>query len=321
MAAGKKTDGQTMTIKLIHDADHGGDDFIATLMILGNPDLFELLAITSNCGNVPLDLAAANALRCLEMGGRTDIPVYKGAASPYKSAPKGGDDAHGSDGLGGATLPAAAAKPRAENAIDYLIETLERAETPVTLAVTGPMTNAALLLERAPHLKPRIAQIVAMGGGIGIEGNITKFAEFNFYMDPEAADYVLKAGVPVVLHTLGTTHQLLFGPSRHPLVENIVPHVKTLSRIMRSAEHLDIANFGEGAYIHDENTIAYLKNPGWYETKRVRLSVNTNEASEAHGNLRVVAEDPASPVELVTRLADSDAVFAFIADSVRRAVA
>ena len=310
---------------LIHDGDHGGDDFITTLMILGRPDLFDLRAITSNFGNVPLDLAADNALRALALGGRTDIPVYKGAEKPFRTPLKGGDDAHGENGIGGAVLPLPAIKPQDRHAVDVLIETLENAPDPITICPTGPLTNMALVLERAPHLKSKIEKLIIMGGGGGpgikghIKGNITKFAEFNFYMDPDAADYVLQSGVNLVLHGLSTTHQLLYAPDKHHRITSIAPHGETLSTIMRAAEHLDQKNFGEnGAYIHDENTVCYLAHPELYDTKRVHLSVNTDPDSPEVGNLIIGDEDPHAPTELVTNLNDPDAAFDFIADCLQR---
>ena len=309
-----------MTINIIHDGDHGGDDFITTLLFLANPDLFKLRAITTNFGNVSLDVAAMNAQRALDIAGQADLPVYKGADKPFRIPPKAGDDAFGENGIGDVALPPPSRAPQTQNAIDYMIETLEAADAPLTICPTGPLTNMALLLERAPHLKSKIKELVVMGGGgARIAGNITPFAEFNFYMDPDAADFVLKSGVNIVLHGLSTTHQVIYAPDRHADILAIPQHGEKLSSIMRAAEHLDIKNFGEtGAYMHDENVAVYLAHPECYETQRTQLSVNTDSASPEVGNLVIGEADESSSVKLVTHCKDPDAVFRFIATSLVR---
>ncbi len=307
-----------MKIRLIHDGDHGGDDFITTLMILNNPDRFELLGITTGFGNVSVRTAAENALRAVEMAGSPDIPVFIGAAAPLLAAAREGDDAFGGDGLGGVNLPPPRGRPQDMPAIEWMIRQLEETATPITFCVTGPATNMALLLRhidgQARHLKEKIGAIVMMGGGLAIGGNIQPYAEFNFYMDPDAADYVLASGCDIVLHTLDTTHSIVFHPARQQDVAAL-PGTGPLFRTMiRAVEHLDMEKFGaEGAYMNDEHTVCWLIDNGLYETKETVLRVNTDEKP---GNLFIADSGPA--VRLVTRSKNPDAGFAMIFEALEK---
>ncbi|MFM2355507.1 MAG: hypothetical protein RLZZ528_1243, partial [Pseudomonadota bacterium] len=179
--------------KIIIDTDPGQDDAVAILLALASPEL-DLLGITAVAGNVPLALTAKNARVVCELAGRTDIPVFAGCDAPLRRPLVTAEHVHGKTGLDGIALPDPTMSLQDRHAVDFIIETL-RAEAAgtVTLCPLGPLTNIAAAMQRAPEIVPRIAEIVLMGGGYFEGGNITPAAEFNIYVDPEAADIVFRS--------------------------------------------------------------------------------------------------------------------------------
>jgi inosine-uridine nucleoside N-ribohydrolase len=159
-------------------------------------------------GNQTLAKTTANALRVLEFAGFGDVPVAAGADRPFVRAPVVAAEVHGETGLDGPDLPPPAGAPVAAHAVDFLAERLLAAAAPVTLIPTGPLTNVALLLARHPDAAERIDRIVLMGGAIA-EGNVTPAAEFNIWVDPEAAARVFASGLDVTMVGLDVTHKAL----------------------------------------------------------------------------------------------------------------
>ncbi|HEX2114334.1 MAG TPA: nucleoside hydrolase [Alphaproteobacteria bacterium] len=194
-------------IPIIIDTDPGQDDALAILLALAGSDRLDLLGITTVAGNVSLDLTTANALRILEVAGRPDVPVYLGASRPLLRKLCTAEYICGPDGLEGANLPAPTIKPREQHAVAFIIETLRKApDRSITLCPIGPLTNLALVFAQEPALAAKVARIAMMGGARDM-GNITPAAEFNFYVDPHAAQIVLQLGVPIVMFGLHATHQ------------------------------------------------------------------------------------------------------------------
>jgi pyrimidine-specific ribonucleoside hydrolase len=166
---------------IVLDCDPGQDDAIAILLALASPQV-DLRAITTVAGNQTLDKTTRNALKMLELTGRTDIPVAAGAGAPLRRPLRTAAHVHGESGLDGPDLPDPQIRPVDTTAVDLLAETLEPG---VILVATGPLTNVARLLEGHPDVRARVEAIVWMGGSIG-EGNVTPAAEFNAFVDPEA---------------------------------------------------------------------------------------------------------------------------------------
>jgi inosine-uridine nucleoside N-ribohydrolase len=193
------------------DCDPGHDDAIALLLALASPEL-ELLGVTTVHGNTTLANTTVNALKILELAGRTGIDVAAGADRPLVREPRMAAHVHGESGLDGPELPVPAASPVGAHAADYLAERLRAAPRPVTLVPTGPLTNIALLLARHPDIGDQIERIVLMGGAIA-EGNITPAAEFNIWVDPEAAARVFASGVTITMVGLDVTHRALMTPA------------------------------------------------------------------------------------------------------------
>ena len=198
-----------MSIPIILDCDPGHDDAIALLLALASPEV-EVLGVTTVHGNQTLEKTTANALRVLDLAGRTDIPVAAGADRPLMRELTVASHVHGDSGLDGPTLPPARHDPLGEHAVDFLERTIAASPVSVTLVPTGPLTNIALLLERTGGAN--VERIVSMGGAAA-EGNMTPAAEFNIWADPEAAQAVYHAGLDVTMIGLDVTHLALTTPA------------------------------------------------------------------------------------------------------------
>ncbi len=178
----------------IIDTDTASDDAIALLMALRWPDV-EVKAITVVCGNVNLEKATRNALYTVELSGK-DVPVYKGAAQPLLREPSHAEWYHGMDGLGDQDYPPPQRSARLEHAVDALIETI-RANPGVVLVTLAPLTNIALAISQAPDIVKNVSRCIVMGGAACTVGNVTPAAEYNIWVDPEAARIVFHSGLPI----------------------------------------------------------------------------------------------------------------------------
>ncbi len=193
--------------RIILDCDPGHDDAIALLLALASPEL-ELLGVSTVAGNQPLEIATANAIRVLDHVGRADVSVAAGAdRALVRERPVTQDD-QSQSGLEGPMLPRPSRGPGETHAVDWMARTIGESAEPVTLVATGPLTNVALLLARYPELERAIPRIVLMGGAIG-EGNMTPAAEFNMWIDPEAAARVFTSGIELTMVGLDVTYRAL----------------------------------------------------------------------------------------------------------------
>ena len=183
---------------VIIDTDPGVDDLLAILLALKSPEL-QVDALTVVGGNCSLADATRNALRVLEIAKRPDIPVYKGAARPLRGRYVYARYFHGPRGLTGRLPEPRIAAADGLNAVDAIASRIESADTPITLIALGPLTNVARLIERRPDAAERLSTVLVMGGAVDVPGNVTPFAEFNTYSDPEAAQVVFQSGVDVRL--------------------------------------------------------------------------------------------------------------------------
>ena len=259
-----------MPLPIVLDCDPGHDDAIALLLALGSPEL-EVLGVTTTYGNQTLEKTTANALRVLELAGRTDVPVAAGAAEPLERELVVAAHVHGESGLDGPTLPAPSVEPVSTDAVAWIASTVERAGRPVALVPTGPLTNVARYLER--HGTDGIAQIVVMGGAIA-EGNMTPAAEFNVWADPEAAAVVFAADVDVTMIGLDVTHQAVTGPEvqrRLAATGRIGTFVADLVEFF-TVYHRETYGW-DGAPIHDAVAVAHLIRPDLVTTRLRNVEV------------------------------------------------
>lgn len=199
-----------MPVPIIIDCDPGHDDAVAIMLAAGDPAV-ELLAITTVAGNQTVERTTLNARRVCTVAGITGVPVAAGCARPLVRPLVVADDVHGVSGMDGPRFPAPTVDAVPEHAVDLMHRILVEHPEPVTLVPTAPLTNIALLLTRYPDCAAHIREIVLMGGAAK-GGNTTPAAEFNVYVDPEAADIVFRSGVPVTMCGLDVTHQALATP-------------------------------------------------------------------------------------------------------------
>ncbi|HEX3982686.1 MAG TPA: nucleoside hydrolase, partial [Acidisoma sp.] len=193
--------------RIIIDCDPGVDDAVALLLAFAAPEAVKVEAITTVIGNVTLDKTTANALRIRDLAGRADIPIHAGCPRPIMAPIERKQSVHGDDGLGDIGLPAPATTAERGHAVDTIIRILRENPGEITLCPVGPMTNIALALIKAPDIAPLIREIVFMGGSAFRPGNSTPAAEFNFMIDPHAAQIMLTAGVPLTMFGLDVTAQ------------------------------------------------------------------------------------------------------------------
>ena len=265
-----------MALPIILDCDPGHDDAIALILALASPEL-KVLAVTTSAGNQTPDKTLNNALRILTLLGRHDIPVAAGAPKPLMRELIIADNVHGESGLDGPTLPDPAFAPQAMTGLELMAKCLRKSQEPVTLVPTGPLTNIALLLAAHPELKSKIGRIVLMGGAAGA-GNWTPAAEFNIYVDPEAADMVFSAGIPITLCGLDVTHQA-------QVMDEDIARVRAIPNPVAQcvADLLDFfmiyhrdPKWGfAGAPLHDPCTIAWLLAPALFHGQDCWVGIET----------------------------------------------
>lgn len=264
-------------VPIVIDTDPGQDDAVALLLALASPEL-EVRAVTAVAGNVPLDLTARNARVVCELAGRPDVPVYAGADRPLVRPLVTAEYVHGRTGLDGADLPEPRMPLQAEHAADFLARALREADPgTLTLCTLGPLTNVALALRQAPDIVPRIREIVLMGGGFSEGGNATPAAEFNIYVDPQAAEAVFTSGVPLTMLPLDVTHQALIRPRHLERLRALGTRVAgAVAGWLEFFERFDVEKYGlEGGPLHDPCVIAYLLRPEIFGGRRCNVRIET----------------------------------------------
>jgi purine nucleosidase len=264
--------------RIIIDTDPGQDDAVAILLALASPDEIEVLGVTAVAGNVPLALTERNARIVCELAGRPDLPVFAGCAAPLRRPLVTAEHVHGKTGLDGPPLPTPTMPLQQRHAVEFIIETLRREPAgTVTLCALGPLTNLAEAFLQAPDIVARVARIVLMGGAYFEVGNITPAAEFNIYVDPEAADLVFRSGVPLVVMPLDVTHRAL---TSHARVEAFRAMGSAAGRMVAAwtdfFERFDKQKYGShGAPLHDPCVIAWLLRPELFSGRQINVVIET----------------------------------------------
>ena len=251
------------------------------LLALACPDEFDILGITTVAGNVPLHLTERNARLVCELAGRTDVPVFAGSDKPMVRELVTAEDVHGRNGVDGMDIHEPRTPLQAQHAVDFIIETLLAAdEKSVTLVPTGPLTNIGFAIKKQPDILPKIREIVMMGGASREGGNITPSAEFNIYVDPHAADIVLRCERPLTIAGLDVTHQTLVNQDCIDRLRAMNSRVATATRgMLEFFNRHDIEKYGsEGAPLHDPCTIAYLLQADLFRGKSCNVEVETGSA-------------------------------------------
>ena len=262
-----------MPTPVLIDCDPGHDDAMALLLALASPEL-EVLGVTTVHGNQTLDKTTGNALRVLELAGRSDVPVAAGADRPLLRDPAVARDVHGDSGLDGPAPLPLTIEPLQQHAVDFLAERLLDSQRPVTLIPTGPLTNVALLLARHPRVAGRIERVVLMGGAIG-EGNVTPAAEFNIWIDPEAAARVFASGLDVTMTGLDVTHQALLTAAHAQRLREAGRIGAFVADLHGFYARFHQQTYGwDGAPVHDAVAVAHVIRGDLMRTERVSVEID-----------------------------------------------
>jgi inosine-uridine nucleoside N-ribohydrolase len=256
---------------IVIDCDPGYDDAIAILLALASPEV-ELRAVTTVAGNQTLEKTTRNALKVLELAGRSDIPLAAGADAPLRRQLRTAADVHGETGLDGSNLPEPTKRPVDVHAAELLADAIEPG---VVLVPTGPLTNVALLLERHPDVRDRLDRIVWMGGAIAL-GNVTPAAEFNAFVDPEAAAAVFTSGIPITMIGLDVTHKALFMTEHAERLRNTGTVGRTVAELADFFLRVHRQRFGfAGAPMHDAMAVAHVIDPTLVATLECNVAIET----------------------------------------------
>ncbi len=261
--------------RVIIDTDPGVDDALALLLAMRSPEL-QIEAITPVAGNVPLELTLPNALRMVEIAGRTDIAVAAGAKSPLVRRLVTAAYAHGENGLGGAIFPEPKIKAVTEPAAEVIRQIVRKYPGDVTLITLGPLTNVATVLNTDPQLAGMVQSLVMMGGSLS-GGNITPAAEFNIYVDPEAARIVFQSGIPITMVGLDVTRKTSLTEDHVRVLEAATnPVSQAAAKIARNAiNHHREQGFLVGPNMHDSLAVAGFLDPSLLKFKEYYIDVET----------------------------------------------
>ncbi|MDY6961240.1 MAG: nucleoside hydrolase [Pseudomonadota bacterium] len=308
--------------KIIIDTDPGQDDAAAIMMAFASPDEIEVLGLTAVAGNVPLSFTSRNVRIVCELCGRSDAAVYEGAERPLVRKPVTAEHVHGRTGLDGAELPEPVMAVRPQSAVDFIVETIMREPAgAITLCTLGPLTNVALALRKEPAIAGRVRELVMMGGGFFEGGNITPAAEFNVYVDPDAAAAVFASGMPIVMMPLDVTHQLLTRKDRVAKLAALGTRpAQVLVDWLAFFERFDEEKYGsDGGPLHDPTVIAYLLRPELFSGRHCNVEIETQ--SELTVGMTVVdwwRVSGRKPNAMVMRNVDADGFFDLLTERVGR---
>lgn len=308
--------------KIIIDTDPGQDDAVAILLALASPDEIDVLGVTAVAGNVPLSLTQKNARIVCELAGKPDTLVFAGCDAPLVRKLVTAEHVHGKTGLDGPQMADPAMPLQDQHAVEYIVETLRAHDAgTITLCPLGPLTNIATAFNNAPDIIEKVQEIVLMGGAYFQVGNITPAAEFNIYVDPEAAKIVFNSGAPIVVMPLDVTHKALTTRSRVDAFRAMGTKVGDMVAAWTDFfERFDKEKYGsEGAPLHDPCVIAYLIQPDLFTGRHVSVEIET--VSELTLGMTVAdwwrVTDRAPNAMFMGDL-DSDGFFALLADRLAR---
>ncbi len=266
-----------MTIPVIIDCDPGQDDALMLFLALNAPEL-DIRGLISVGGNVPLAKTSRNLAMLVQIAGRADIPLFEGCAGPMIRKLVTAEYVHGETGINGLEVFEPELKFQPQHGVDFLIEALRSADDgEITLVLTGPLTNIAMALTKSPDIAAKIKQIVLMGGAMREGGNTTPSAEFNIYVDPHAADVVLRCGRPIVMFGLDVTHQVMTTPERVAAIRELDNPVAGAAADMLDffGIHDSEKYHSQGGPLHDPCTIAWLLEPEMFKLKSCHVEVET----------------------------------------------
>ena len=261
--------------ELLLDCDPGHDDMMAIMVALAHPEI-TLRGITTVAGNQTGEKTFANAGRVLTLCNAVEVPLARGYDAPILRPLTIAPDIHGVSGLDGADLPESIVKPCKEHAVEFLERTLMGASSPITLVPTGPLTNIAMLLRKRPEVTAHIDRICLMGGAVR-ESNVTPCAEFNIFVDPEAAHIVFESGVPITMVGLDVTNRAIVTLED---IDGITAQAGAVSGIVGPLLRFFASAYRQmfgiaGAPLHDALAMLAAVEPEVLTTRRLRVDVET----------------------------------------------
>jgi len=274
--------------RIIIDTDPGVDDAMAILFALRSLEV-EVQALTTVYGNGGVENTTANALKILEVGGRSDIPVVAGASRPLLHAYHGqGATVHGEDGLGDTHLPPPKSQPHPGRAASYLVDQIMAAPGEITLVAVGPLTNLAIAVSLEPAIVHNVREVIIMGGAVDHRGNASPMAEANIHNDAAAANIVFHAGWPLTMLGLNVTHQSVITPAYLAKLKAVnTPMTDFICAI--SEFYLEAyRRWGEtdGFFVHDSSALAYAIDPSLFECQQAYVDVHIG----GHANGQTMAD-------------------------------
>ena len=267
-----------MPKKVLIDTDPGVDDTMAITFALRSPEL-ELVGLTSVFGNSYVEFTTQNTLRLVELEGNDHIPVARGAAKPLFNDPRDmGMHVHGKEGMGGANPSPPKGQVIDIHAAQFIAETVRNNPGEITLIPVGPLTNIALAVRLAPDIVDLVKEVVIMGGSAYAGGNASPVAEANIYNDPHAAQIAFSAGWPLTMVGLDATMKCVMtkgyldeicmaGNPATNLIRDILPFYQDF--------HDQIYGLRGDLHTHDPSAVAYVIDPGLFETKKIPMFVET----------------------------------------------
>jgi purine nucleosidase len=308
----------TNSVRLIVDTDTAGDDVFSLLLALRRPQA-RLEAITIVCGNVRFEQQVENALYTVEMAGRSgEVPVYAGCERPLVSEWVGAEYVHGQDGMGDSSFPRATQRPEPEHAVDELVRRVDESPGELTILAQGPLTNIAAAVALDPTFAGKTRRLFVMGGGVG---NITPAAEFNFYVDPEAAKIVFRAGfaITLVTWTVTLTHGVL-DDARLARIEALgTPLSRFFGRVNRKALEFERSTGIQGSTHPDAMTCAAILDPSLVTAAReCVVDVETGgELTRGWSLIDALGRTGREPNAIVVEAFDTDRFFELLLDVLR----
>lgn len=265
--------------RVIIDTDPGLDDTAAILFTLACPDLVSVEMLTTVFGNAGLDNSTRNALTILDAAGRTDIPVYQGAARPLLREPRFAPHVHSSDGLGGlAAQYPPTGTVRSGIAAEKIVEHVMAAPGEITLIALGPLTNVALALHLEPRLATSVREIVLMGGAVRVPGNVSPVASANMLNDPDAARVVYDSGARLVQAGLDVALPTIISPAHLARIAAAeTPAARLLTDVAKAAIASYLPLYGDegGARFNDLPTVAYVVDRTLFRAERHPVVIET----------------------------------------------
>lgn len=271
---------QNPTRTVVIDTDPGIDDAVAILLALKSAE-FDVKGITTVAGNIGIATTTRNAGRILALEGRVDVPVIAGATGPLSR--KGFDtaDIHGNDGLGGVAFPEPLASPAGNDAVAWLRDTLDAADTgTIDILALGPLTNIARLVREHPQSAQRIGRVIAMGGAVHEPGNIGPRSEFNIAADPEAAEIVFGAGLDMTLIPLDVTRKVRATRDDTTMLQKTGVPAAVASGALIDA-YFQSTTGGESRPLHDPCVMLLALDESMFGCETLKLAVDTGTTRDA----------------------------------------